>query len=265
MLNQNHSGVIQMVNKKEALDLLEEMEKGLKGEFLSLRNKNFNRNKKGYEYEKILTAFLESYLNGLCEFHVRVPLFDNELESLSLFPSDKNEFDVVATFNTAIPKIIFKAQGTSFIPYDAVAFVVETKKAVTKSALESDLDKFERLSKLKTGKTRFGITSIGGKYTIKRPLRILFYYEKDINETTMFNLLKKYEKSWDLVVILEENFLIGNQALPTIGSRMDVKTHMTFNRFPLLYLMFFTTTSIPCPPVVITWKLFTKLIAATYS
>ena len=134
-----------MNKKTEAKKFLEGIENGLKSEFNNLRDKHFNTNTKGYEYEKILKDFLASYFGGIYDFHVRVPLVDIELEALSVFSSSENEFDVVATYKTVVPRIVLKVHETSFLPYDAVAFIAEVKQTVTKAGLESDLKKFDKL------------------------------------------------------------------------------------------------------------------------
>ena len=239
--------------------LLEATEEELKSRFYKLREKHFNRNTKGYEYEKILKAFLEPYLGGLFDFHIRVPLIDSEMEILSTFSLDENDFDVVCTYKTAIPKIVFKAYETSFLPYDAVAFIVEVKQTLTKTSLEDDLKKLDKLHKLEVGK-RFGV-HFSTKYSIQRPLRILFYYESDIAEETLLVLQKKYQNAWDFITILMDGTIFGNPSMPIIGERLKTGKIAVAKSHPLLRLMLYTTTSLPCPPIVNTWSLFINLLS----
>jgi|YelNatPaOPRAMG01_1025707.scaffolds.fasta_scaffold52470_2 hypothetical protein len=249
-----------MSKKAEAIRLLVGIDEGLKGRFNELRNKHFNPNTKGYEYEKILKEFLESYLSGLYDFHVRTPLIDAELEALSIFTSAENEFDVVSTYKTAIPRIVLKINDTSFIPYDAVAFIVEVKQTLTKAALENDLKKLDKLSKLKTSESRFG-AFVYGDYVIQRPLRILFYYESEIADITTLNLLSNYGCAWDLMAVLMDNIMFGNPSLPIIGKHFKTDKILRFTDYPLLQLMIAMTTSLPCPIVANAWPLFINLLS----
>lgn len=248
-----------MSKKVEAIKLLEAIEEEFKDKFDELRKKHFNPNTKGYEYEKILKDFLESYLSGLYEFHARVPLIDVALDALSIFTSGGNEFDVVSTYKTAVPKIVFKAHETSFVPYDAVAFIVEVKQTLTKTVLENDLKKLDKLSKLKIGE-RFGVL-FTGDYVIQRPLRILFYYESEIADATALGMLNKYRNAWDFMAILMDDVLFGNPSLPIIGKRFKTDRISRFKGYPLLQLMLATTTSLPCPPIVNAWSLFVNLLS----
>jgi hypothetical protein len=248
-----------MSKKPEATELLTEIENGLKDKFLSVRKKHFNRNKKGYEYEKTLATFLESYLGGVYDFYVRVPLIDHELEALSILSVDENEFDVVATYKTAVPKIVLKAHDTSYIPYDAVAFVVEVKQKLDKTVLEDDLEKLDKLGKLKVGK-RFG-DHFTTKYSIQRPLKILFYYESGTTIDTLIASLNNKRNAWDFMVVLMDGDMFGNPSMPIVGKRYKIDKIVRKTNYPLLRLMLYATTSLPCPPIVNTWDLFLNLLS----
>jgi hypothetical protein len=252
-----------MIGKKQATDMLTEMEQDLKNNFNTIKTKHYNQNTKGYDYENVLKDFLEAYLGGIYDFHSRVPLIDAELQALSVFRQGKNEFDVVGTFKTAMPRIIFKTRKTSFIPYDAVAFIAEVKQTLTKNTLEDDLKKLSKLSSLKIG-DRWQV-SVRGQYCIERPLRILFYYEARIAGRTMRTLLEYRQDAWDLLLILKSDLLVGNPCLPAIGKRFGTDQLFFFKEFPLLHMMLITTSSLPCPPIVNAWGLFIKLLGIHYS
>ena len=253
-----------MSKKENVTKILDGIEKGLKNKFEFIREQTFNPNTKGGEFEKILKRFFESYLSGLLDFHVRVSLIDTELDAFTVFSSGENEFDVVATFKTTVPKIVLELESTAFLPYDSVAFVTEVKQELSKTALENDLKKLEKLTKLKTSEKRFGVL-ITGNYTIKRPLRILFYYESRIAQETMYELLVNYMNAWDFVIILKDNMLLGNSCIPSIGKRFDTEKPMSFDRYVLLFLMLLTSQSLPCPPIVSTWSLFAKMMGTVWS
>lgn len=213
----------------EAIKLLEAIDETLRNRFNELREKHFNPNTKGYEYEMALKEFLESYLSGLFDFHVRVPLIDFELEAPSIFSSGENEFDVVSTYKTALPKIIFKAGETPYIPLDSVAFVVEVKQTLTSSVLQHDLEKMEKLNKLKTS-NRFGVT-ISGAYAVEKPLKILFYYESEMPVTKAVEMLNSHTNAWDFMLILMDDIVFGNPNLPVIGKQLNTDKIVPFTQF----------------------------------
>lgn len=247
-----------MIKEVEALKLLESVERELRDKFNQLRNLHYNPNTKGYSYEKALKDFLELYLGGIYDFHVRVPIIDFELETFAVFSSGENEFDIVSTYKTAIPRIVFKAEETAFVPYDAVAFITEVKQTLNKGALKKDLRKLDKLNKLRLGK-RFGVT-IGGDFNIQRPLRALFYYESEISDKTLLELLNKYESAWDLTIVLEDDMILANPSLPIIGKGALVTEIAVSKRYPLLQSMFIITASLPYPTIVNAWSLFVELL-----
>ncbi|MBZ5529575.1 MAG: hypothetical protein LAN71_16970 [Acidobacteriia bacterium] len=246
-----------MTKESEALKLLESVESELINKFKQLRELHYNPNTKGYSYEKALKDFLELYLGGIYDFHVRVPIIDCKLESYSVFSSGENEFDVVGTYKTAVPKIVFKAQETSFVPYDAVSFLLEVKQTLNNEVLENDLRKLNKLNRLPLG-NRFGVT-IGGKYNIQRPLKALFYYESEISDKTLLSTLDKYGNAWDLTIVLDDNTLLANPQLPLIQATHTSEIAIS-KRYPLLQSMFIITTSLPYPPIVSAWSLFVNLL-----
>jgi len=243
-----------MIKEVEALKLLESVEGELGDKFSRLRELHYNPNTKGYSYEKILRDFLEPYLGGIYDFHLRVPIIDFELKTYEIFSSGENEFDVVSTYKTSIPRIVFKAEETAFVPYDAVAFLIEVKQTLNKAALKKDLGKLDKLNGLHLG-NRFGVT-IGGRFNIQRPLRALFYYESEISDKTLLEVLNRNRGAWDLTMVFGDNTILANPSLPIIGKGKIAIS----KRYPLLQSMLVITASLPYPPVVNAWSLFENLL-----
>lgn len=159
--------------KREAKALMEAINRKMKDEFERYEKIHYNPNKKGADYEKVVSSMLKDYIGSMFNFHERAQLIDVEMKYLDIFEKGSNETDVVATFKNASPNLILKIQDTAFVPYDAVAFIIEVKARMDKTSLAADLDKLEKIAKLPLAEGRFGI-SIGGQYNIERPLRILF-------------------------------------------------------------------------------------------
>ena len=247
-----------MIKEVEALKLLESVEGELRDKFRRLRKMHYNPNTKGYSYENILKDFLELYLGGIYDLHLRVPIIDFELKTSEIFSSGENEFDVVSTYKTAVPRIVFKAEETAFVPYDAVAFLMEVKQTLNKGALKKDLEKLDKLNELHLG-DRFGVT-IGGGFNIQRPLRALFYYESEISDKTLLEMLNKYRSAWDLTMVFDDNMILANPLLPIIGKGTPATEIAVSKRYPLLQSMFIITASLPYPPIVNAWSLFMNLL-----
>lgn len=102
----------------KAQQILEGANSTLKNRFNELRNQHFNANSKGYEYEKIAAAFLCEYLGGILDLHTRKVLLDRDLKAFEVFTEGQNEFDVVATFKNAMPRLVMKVGEMSYLPYD---------------------------------------------------------------------------------------------------------------------------------------------------
>ena len=93
------------------------------------------------------------------------------MEYLELLSLGQNEIDVVATFNSAYPKIIVKLGDVNFVAYDSVAFLAEIKTTLDKTNLTEDLIKFEKISGLPLSENmiRMGGGFVGVNYVIERP------------------------------------------------------------------------------------------------
>lgn len=207
----------QYVDYKEAEKLLDAIEEQLKTRFKEIRDEKYNPNTKGYDYEEILQKFCNDYLGGGFDFQIRVGMMDSELKVNTIFGSKENEFDIVATYKNAVPKLVHHR----LVPYDSVAFVIEVKQTLTLPNLEKDLGKLEKLSKLPVSNNRCGLYTdkrIFKGYRINRPLRILFYFEAEAKEDEVFKLLEgSLAKSWDLCIILKKRDCVSklNVALCT--------------------------------------------------
>jgi hypothetical protein len=130
------------------------------------------------------------------------------MEYLRLLPQGKNELDVVGTFNNSYPKIVMKVgEQENYIPYDGVAFMVEIKTTINKDTLTSDLEKFEIINHLPLSQDRLGGAIAGGDYTTEKPIRILLYFESQIDNNIMHSLLQEQYSAWDIVFI-QRNFYI---------------------------------------------------------
>jgi hypothetical protein len=192
------------IDAKQASELLDSIEKGLTDELERLKKKKYNPNTKGADYEEVLRTFLEKYLNGAFDFFTRVGLLDVECTIQNFLKETANEFDIVAIYNNAVPKIVYERR---LVPYDSVAFLVEVKQTLTLQAIRDDLLKLEKLNNIRVSKKH-------EKSMLNRPLRALFYYESKIDPQKLNTLLLEKEQSWDLCIILDKDVVILNKTLP---------------------------------------------------
>jgi hypothetical protein len=224
--------------------ILDGIDKQLNNRFCELRSQTYNPNTKGFDYELVLKGFFESYLGGAFEFLVRVGILDYELKVKSVLKPEQNEFDVVAIYRNAMPKLVLNRM----VPYDSIAFIVEAKQTLTTPFLRSDLKKFSKLEELKVNPNRGKripdlIDSQGKEVTLKRPLRFLFYYEAKADMKKVNQLLcGELGKFWDICVVLKENTVLLNKTLP-FRFRLNEQYDADLN-YPLLKAMLFTTYNI---------------------
>jgi len=224
-----------LVNPEKAERLLSAIEKQLIHKFQELRNEEYNPNTKGYDYEKILKKFFENYLSGAFDFLVRFGVLDVELKINSMLEPRKNEFDVIAVYKNAVPKMIHRR----FIPYDSVAFITEAAQTLTLQKLKADLTKLEKLSCLQTGHRNMCHNSRTLMFPINRPLRMLFYYESKANADPVEQLLLHEHKDvWDILVILNSHFVIYNTTLPLVTKVWKYNSPKPDLKYPLLKAMF---------------------------
>jgi hypothetical protein len=251
------------IDSKEAEKLLDAIEEQLKTSFEKIRNEKYNPNTKGYDYEKTLQEFCNDYLNGGFDFQIRVGVLDSELQANTIFDPKENEFDIVATYKNAVPKLVHH----HLVPYDSVAFVTEVKQTLTLPNIEKDLAKLEKLSKLPISNNRGGLYAdrrIFQGYRINRPLRILFYYEAKAKPDKVYKLLEgSFAKSWDLCIVLKEEVILLNSTLPYVQKLWKEAHFVRDFKYPLLKGMFFAcafTEGNFNDSWVIFWNLFRSLV-----
>jgi hypothetical protein len=180
-----------------------------------------NQNTKGFQFEKSIADTLSDYLGSEFEFHVRSQIIDANLDYLNIFAVGQNEFDIVATFRSASPKIIMKIGDAKYVPYDSVAFIIDIKTRLDKKRLTDDLEKLKKIALLPLTKSRFSLLIASDKF-LMRPLRLLFYYESNIDETTELKLLTDYYEYWDVIYKIQKDEVILNSSVPAVKHIMSL-------------------------------------------
>ncbi len=254
------------IGSEEAREILADIESQLESEFEKKRSKAYNRNTKGHDYEIALSKFYQDYLGGAFDFETRRGIWDAQLEAKSLFSPEENEFDVVAIYKNAVPKLVHDIRH---IPYDAVAFVTEISQTLDLSKLRKDLGKFMKLSKLQVSHERFRFRryadpkaqgQINPVPSISRPVRVLLYYEAEASEKKVFNILTKNGDYWDMFLILKKKILLINTTLPIVSKWFKSDMPILEKSFPLLKAMIFICYSVE-GRFVDSLRLFWNLIA----
>jgi len=238
------------------------MGKQLALRFEYLRSLYFNPNTKGSGYENVLKRLLNEYLGGVVTLHTRCFLIDRDQHLLRLLQHGKNEFDVVATFNSACPRIVLREGVIRYVPFDAIAFMIQVKQTLTKPNLEKDLEKFEKVSQADTSK-RFDV-KITGDYSVDYPIRVLAYYEKQIDAKEFRELIEKKPKNWDLIILVKDDQLYYNTELPFAQKVMGGKMVKPFHPHALCWLLLILSLSFTIPPVVNTAQTFLNLWKTYY-
>lgn len=251
-----------MVESKWLLDAADE---GLRNRFKETKKLLFNSNSKGGNYENILAQYLESYLGNLVDFHTRSGILDAGLEALTLFSLGENEFDIVATYNTASPKIVIKHGNISYIPWDAVAFLIEVKQTLTTDNLRHDLKKLDKAKKLHLS-NRFE-SKLGPITRVDFPLKILFYYENKVAQETLEDILVSNDDFWDILVIFQEDRMYANSRLPFITRlqyilKSDKQRFARFNEYSLIQFLIVLQSSLMSSHYVNAITVFYNLLRA---
>jgi len=251
-----------MSNKPEMLDRIE---KSLENDFKLIRGTYYNPNSKGYDYEDTLAEFLKKYLGNFFTFFIRVPIYDEKIDSENIFTAKENEFDVVATYNNALPKTVFEFRKRRFVPYDATAFIIEVKQTLTKSNLNKDLEKLRKLSMLKLGGNVY-IPSIKTPFSIGRPARILFYYERKMKDKLLWDTLAKSRDWCNFLVVCNENKLVLSPHVPIVKQIVNdlgasPNRSVLEQSHALLKLMYYLTMSVQYPIIVNAWGIFETLFS----
>lgn len=247
------------IKEQKAVAVLEAVSAEVIGKFERSKDIYYDPNTKGGNYEKIVSSFFESYFGGVLDFHERAQILDADLAYMEVFARGGNNFDVVATYKTAVPKLAFTIEQTAFVPLDSVAFVVEVKQDISRSFLEDDLKKLEKFGKLKVTEDRMALT-VGSEFEVKKPLRILLYYSGSIDEGELEALLNNYEQHWDILIILQNDQIWASPCLP--WTKHIFKTpRMYYCPLHALYQgIILISTSLPAPIRVDTERLFYNLL-----
>ena len=184
-------------------DIIMAVEKHYLSRFKELYKLRYNPSIKGQGLELVMKEFLETYLGSIFDFQNHVALIDYEGKYYQIFSPGENEFDIVATYKTAVPKIAININNFKYILLDAVAFIIETKQDLTAQNLKHDLKKLSNLSLLPIHPKRMSI-HMSGKYTINQTYipKILFYINKKISEKTLSYSLSTYTNAWDFLAIV---------------------------------------------------------------
>jgi hypothetical protein len=249
--------------KTQARSLIKGISSDIIHAFEKLREIQANPNSKGGEYEKELTKFFTDYLGSRFDIYTRAHLLDVDMKYLELLSRGQNEIDVVATFNSAYPKIIVKQGDLNFVAFDAVAFAAEVKTKLDKPALSSDLEKLEKINGLPLSQNRFTIFT-GGDFIIQRPLKILIYFTSEILAKTMEDLLANHYSAWDIILIVEKKEIMLNASLPIVKHMMTQRA-LSGKIFSFggdnifIVLMYVLSMTIPIPETVSTIQTFLKL------
>jgi hypothetical protein len=260
-VNQNDEAAKrEMTDQSDPARILKGIDASLRNKFEEIRKQSFNQNTKGYEYEKAVSNFLSDYLSSLFDFHTRVAVIDKDLKVFNMFKTGENDFDVVATFRNACPKIVLKTGDMEFIPFDAAAFFIEVKQTLTKESLEKDLSKLEKLNAFDCSK-RFGVT-FSGQFSVNRPIKTLFYYETGIAEETLAQILVGRPNSWDLLLRFSDDLLLGNCVLPVVKANSPSgKPILAIGSHSILNYILLTQSSMTFGPLADTMPTFLNLMA----
>lgn len=215
-----------MTPKEEwVVSLFEGIQRQLEEDWKKFRDRNHNPSKKGDSYEKTLIDFLEKYYWGVYEIQRGVAVIDEELDVFDEFDTARgeNEIDVVGLFESARPRIVFKASEMSYVPLRGTAFLCEVKSKIDAGRLEKDLSKLEKVTQLIDMEgSRWGAAQTG-PYTTDHQIRCLVYDENSISEEALVDKVLEYKNSWDLLLIVEDNTLLVNSTLPIFN---DTQNHV---------------------------------------
>jgi hypothetical protein len=229
--------------------LLDGMREKLQTQWVQYRKQSFNNNTKGAAYEKALKEFLLEYFEGIYQIETRTAVVDGDMKCFDIFEAGESELDVVATFKQAVPGVVFQSSDMMWVPYDGVAFICEVKSQLTKPALESDMEKLEKVSELDIVVSRFDrntarskLTSWESGETIRRdisvdhPLRCLVYDEESISPNFLMDYATKNTELWDIILIVDEDMILLSPELPFVegwyeridfgGSSFDISDAM---------------------------------------
>ena len=166
--------------------IIEKVENELMNELREVMELPGSPNVKGESYEDSVSRFFEKYLGSIYDFHTRVSIIDFLGFCFEELKPIENEFDIVATYKTAVPRIILEHEKHKYISYDSVAFIIQVKQDLDKGKLKSDLEKLKKIRSLPLCLGRFRPASVVipeslcvGTISVQ-PLNILFYLRRSI-------------------------------------------------------------------------------------
>jgi len=236
---QNLTKKVFILGKKSQIrSILEGMSSNLKSELNQKKDIHYNPNVKGHDYEIAVKDFLDSHLSGKFHFFDRVFLLDTNLEIFDIFSPSENEWDVVACHKNIVPHPLLTTGESSIIPYDAVAFLVSVKQNFVKKDFLKDCERFKRLSSLGYYDKAL---SIGGDFTLNRPLKCVLYFSGDIKEKTF--LFSRDE--WDIITIVDNDIFVANKTLP-LSTKLTGGIFFR-NQYALPLMLLFIVASISTP------------------
>jgi hypothetical protein len=247
--------------RKQAEALHKTIEGQIKNKIEGFKYINYNPNTKGAGYEQVISDLLNAYLGSRFDFYTRAQLVDREMQYTRIFQRGAREVDVVGIFNTTAPKIVLKAGKHVIIPYDAIALLSEVKSVLNKKYLEEDLEKLEKIMQLKIFDKRFLPKDPLGFKDMRAdiPFRLLIYFKTSIDNTVMEDLLTRYSDFWDVVFLVDKEWIILNRNLPFVKSLYnDVglpdsspdKKFQIWTYAPFMILLAVITRTIPLPAAV---------------
>lgn len=209
--------------------LLDGMREKLHSQWVQHRKQSFNNNTKGASYENALKNFLLEYFGGVYKIETRTAVIDAEMKCFDLFTSGESELDVVATFQQAVPGIIFQSGSMKWVPFDSVAFICEVKSEITKPSFEDDIEKLEKVNDLNIAVNRFGQNTartqlldmnsgdiVKRDLSVEHPLKCLVYDKKSISAEFLMEYATKNIEKWDLILIVEEDLILVSPELPFV-------------------------------------------------
>jgi hypothetical protein len=203
-------------SEEEIKRLGEGIQNQLKKDWNKFRNQHHNPSNKGASYEEALSDFLDKYYGGVYETQTETVVIDENLNVFESFDTARgeHEIDLVGIFQSARPRIIFEVGEMTYVPLIGTAFLCEVKNKIDSGRLEKDLKKLQKVSRLAREEDRSHAVAQTGKYTTDSLIKCLVYDENSISDERLEELLMKYEDSWDLLLLVQDDILLVNSTLP---------------------------------------------------
>lgn len=104
------------------------------------------------------------------------------------------------------------------------------------------------------------------KYSLERPLRVLFYYEKKMRDELIWQYLEKSGEACDFLIIFNENITVLNRHLPLtkkiLSNQKGPKDHPVKEQiYPLMKFMYYLALSTVFPMMANAWGVFETLFS----